>query len=427
MNNKSNKKEKKEKIKKNNNNDNSIKEINKQLTNNYFNKLSMKEKVKSQKNLNDLSKISKKLETKNRNLNRIDITMNFNLTNFTTYNDTNKILDKKLIENYSGKKEIFHKRQISDGFQKIKAINTGNFINIKVNTKDNKTCTNKDIENMKKMSNASKTNFINYDINENTKINNTSNYIYNSHKDLSSYEKISNLKINVSDLSNKKDYKKIMEDKKLNKININKRNLNLTQITHMNATKSTFNFNKKEKSNNTNIIKNIPIDNKIFSKKIMMSNSSFKYKNFKNYTSESKKNLKTDTSKKILIINSIKEKMNRIENSLLNKCDIIMPNDKIKIFPLNIDTSNSTCLNANSKKMIKYNIHNSCDLNNSSRNNTNRDRERNIIITDKSKINEKDNKIFQNKDKDQNNMGNNPEIDFFNIVKLIQRSKNSIY
>ena len=120
------------KIKKNNN---SIKEISKKLANNYFNKLALKEKVKSQKNLNDLSKMSKKLESKNRNLNRIDITMNFNLTNFTTYNETNKILDKKLIENYSGKKQIFHKRQISDGFQKIKVINTGNFLNIKVNTK----------------------------------------------------------------------------------------------------------------------------------------------------------------------------------------------------------------------------------------------------------------------------------------------------
>ena len=163
-----------------------MKDINKNFKNKYFNKFTNKEKVKSHKQLNAIDRLSKNLETNNRNLHRIDITMNFNLTNFTTYNDTNKILDKKLIENYSGKKEIFHKRQISDGFQKIKVINTGNFVNIKVNTKENKTSTNKDIKNIKKMNNKSKifkNNYINYDIEKNDRINNTNNYIYNSHKD----------------------------------------------------------------------------------------------------------------------------------------------------------------------------------------------------------------------------------------------------
>ena len=433
------------KIKKNNHNVNSIKEISKKLANNYFNKLALKEKVKSQKNLNDLSKMSKKLESKNRNLNRIDITMNFNLTNFTTYNETNKILDKKLIENYSGKKRIFHKRQISDGFQKIKVINTGNFVNIKVNTKDNKTSTNKEIQNMKKMNNKSKTNFINYVIKENDKINNTNNYnyIYNSVKDLSSYDKISNLKINVSNLSNKKDYKKLIGDKKFNKININNKNLNLTNMTHMKITKSAVNLNKKEKDkiNNTNNIKNIPLDNNIFSKKIMINNSSFKYKKFKNYTSETKKNLKTDISKKVFITNSIKEKKNKNESSLKSKCNLIIPNDKMVLFPLNINTSGSTGTYANSKKIINYNINKSCDglnninnnsisknlykkvsinLNSTSRNNTNR--ESTNFMTDKNKINEEENKY-----RDKDNIENNPEMNFFDIVKLIQKSKNSIY
>ena len=122
-------------------------------TSKYCNKLNDKEKTKSQKLLKGISKLSKKTELNNRNLNRIDITMNFNMTNFTTYNDTNKILEKKYIENYSGKKEAFHKRQISDGFQKIKVINTPNFFNIKVNTKENKKSANKQIQNMKQINN----------------------------------------------------------------------------------------------------------------------------------------------------------------------------------------------------------------------------------------------------------------------------------
>ena len=431
-----NKNKKYTKIKKNFHHENSIKEINKNMNNKYLNKLSIKEKVKSQKQLKDINKVSKNIESNNRNMNRIDITMNFNLTNFTTYNETNKMVDKKLIENYSGKKEVFHKRQISDGFQKIKVINTGNFVNIKVNTKENKTSTNKEIQNMKKIINKNKmnkNNYINYDIEENDKINNTNNFIYNSHKDLSSFEKISKLKINVSDLSNQKDFKKISGEKKINKINNN--------LIHMNTTKSALNLNKKEKekekekaSDNANILNNIPIDRNIFTKKIMINNRSFKYKKLKNPTSESIKNLKTDTSKKILITNAIKEKMIKNENETKSNCDNNIVNDKKEMFPLNI--------NSNSKKIIKYNINNSCEglnnitlgknlykkvsinLNNTSRNNTNRERESTNFFTEKRMI-EDENIPLQNKDKE--NIENNPEMDFFNIVKLIQKSKNSVY
>ena len=426
----SNKNEKIEKIKKNNfHNENSMKEINKNLTNKCFHKLTIKDKVKSQKHFNELSKIDKKKESNNRNLNRIDITMNFNLTNFTTFNETNKLLDKKLIENYSGKKEISHKRQISDGFQKLKVINTGNFVNIKVNTKDNKTSTNKEIQNIKKLNKNNKNNFIKYDISEYEKINNTNNYIYNSHQDLSLYEKISKLKINVSDLSNKKDFKKIIGEKKYIKINNgNSKNSSTHMNLNLNSTKSTTNLIKKEKSTNTNIINNINIDRNIFSKKIMITNKSFKYKTFKNNISESKKNLKNNTSKKIVVPNEIREKINKNEN----KCDIISPNKNIKIFPIN------------SKKNIKYNINKSCDtfnninnnikgkkiykkvginLNNTSRNNSNR--ENLNFFTDKNKKIENEKILGENKEKEDDDIS--PEMNFFNIVKLIQKSKNLVY
>lgn len=423
-----NKSRKYNKINKNLLQENSLKDINKNFKNKYFNKFTNKEKVKSHKQLNAIDRLSKNLETNNRNLHRIDITMNFNLTNFTTYNDTNKILDKKLIENYSGKKEIFHKRQISDGFQKIKVINTGNFVNIKVNTKENKTSTNKDIKNIKKMNNKSKifkNNYINYDIEENDRINNTNNYIYNSHKDLYSHDKISKLKINVSDLSNKKNYQKLLEEKRLNKNNIN--------LNNFNSTKSALNINKNknEKMNNNNI----PLDKNIFTKKIMINNKLFKYKTFKNLISESKKNIKSDISKRVLIANCLKEKINRIDASKnlvqSNNYDIILPNDKIELFPLNINKSIN-------KKINKYKINNSCDglnnnnkesnlykkvainLNNTSRNNTNR--ESTNFMTDKNKINEEDYNTVQNRD----NFDNCPELNFFNIVKLIQKSKNSV-
>ena len=434
LNDQSNKKEKIEKIKKNNH-DNIIKEINKNLTSKCFHKLSIKEKVKSQKHLNELNKIAKKLDSNNRNLNRIDITMNFNLTNFTTFNETNKLLDKKLIENYSGKKEISHKRQISDGFQKLKVINTGNYINIKVNTKDNRTSTNKDIQNIKKLNNKNKNNFINYDISEYEKINNTNNYIYNSHQDLGINEKISKLKINVSDLSNKKDFKKIIGQKKYIKINNNNSKNSSSHINkNLNTTKSTANLYKKEKPiNNSNIINNINIDKNIFNKKIMINNKSFKYKTFKNNISESKQNLKNNTSKKIIVPNEIREKMNKNEN----KCNIILQNEKIKIFPLNLKTN----------KNIKYNINKSCDLlnninnnnikgkklykkvainlNNTSRNNSNRE---NInFFTEKNKKIEKEKNNSKNKNKKEEDDDISPEIQFFNIVKLIQKSKNSVY
>ena len=220
-----NKTRKYSKINNNNVQENSMNDISKNFKKKYLNKYNNKEKIKSYKQLNGTEKLSKNMEKNHRNLNRIDITMNFNLTNFTTYNDTNKTADKKLIENYSGKKNIFHKRQISDGFQRIKVINTGNFVNIKVNTKGNRTNTNKEIQNIKKMNNRSKilnNKYINYDIEENDKINKTNNYIYNSHKDLYAHDKISNLNINVSELSSNKKFHKI--EKKYN--NKNKFNIN---------------------------------------------------------------------------------------------------------------------------------------------------------------------------------------------------------
>ena len=415
-------------------------------------KFSNKEKAKSQKILNGISKFSKKIEQNDRNLNRIDITMNFNLTNFTTYNDTNKILDKKFIENYSGKKEIFHKRQISDGIQKIKVINTGNYLNIKVNTKDNKTNTNKEIQNIKKMNNKSKifkNKYINYDIRDkdNDGINNKKNYLYNSHKNLTSYENISKLKLNISDLKDRKEYLKKLGQKKMKKNNNNNKDNNI------NVTKSVANLKKKEKMKHlvNNNINNIPIDKNIFNKKLMAKNKLLKYKTFKNSVSESKNILKTDiNSKKILITNSIKDKIENNKNKPLNKYEIILPNNKVEIFPLYINTN--TNLNSN-KKNKKYKINNSCDgLNNkgsiilkkggktykTSRNNTNRDITN--CLTDKNKINEDNNNLNQNKDKENNdindknenndnkdNSENNPEIYFFSIIKMIQKSKNSVY
>ena len=160
----------------------------------------------------------------------------------------------------------------------------------------------------------------------------------------------------------------------------------------------------------------------------MITNKSFKYKTFKNNISESKKNLKNNTSKKIVVPNEIREKINKNEN----KCDIISPNKNIKIFPIN------------SKKNIKYNINKSCDtfnninnnikgkkiykkvginLNNTSRNNSNR--ENLNFFTDKNKKIENDKILNENKEKEDDDIS--PEMNFFNIVKLIQKSKSLVY
>ena len=405
------------KINNNNVQENSMKDISKNFKKKYLNKYNNKEKIKSYKQLNGTEKLSKNMEKNHRNLNRIDITMNFNLTNFTTYNDTNKTADKKLIENYSGKKNIFHKRQISDGFQRIKVINTGNFVNIKVNTKGNRTNTNKEIQNIKKMNNRSKilnNKYINYDIEENDKINKTNNYIYNSHKDLYAHDKISNLNINVSELSSNKKFHKI--EKKYN--NKNKFIINNIDSTNLNKTR-----NEKSKNNN-----NGKTDKNIFTKKIMINNRLFRYKTFKNSISESKKNAKTESNKKTLLGNAIKEKMSEFKKIGQTNYDIVLSENKIKIFPLNHNK------NAN-KKNNRYKINNSCDglnniqgqnlykkvainINNTSRNNTNRDSTN--FMTDKNKVNEEEYNTVIIKDE------NNPEIHFFNIVKLIQKSKCSV-
>ena len=387
-----------------------------------FNKLFNKEKAKSQKLLNGISKISKKVDQNNRNLNNIDITMNFNLTNFTTYNDTNKILDKKFIENYSGKKESFHKRQISDGFQKIKVFNTQNFLNIKVNTKGNKTSSNKEMQNIKKLnldnkSKIFKNKYINYEIGDKDEINNVNNFIYNSHKDLTAYENISKLNMNISDLKLLKELKKNISQKMKKKI----------VGSNSNKAKSAVNLKKKEKMNNVdNHNNNIPIN-----KKKMKNNKLISYKTFKNSISESKKILKTEMGKKIL-----KEKIENNKNNTQKKYDIFFPSDKVDIYPLYINTN--TSVNTNKKNIKRKIINNSCDgLNNNkgkiifkknniisdqtSKNNTNRGNKN--YITDKNKITENESNIGSNKDKENID---NPETYFFNIVQMIQKCKNSV-
>ena len=358
------------------------------------------------------------MEKNNRNLNKIDITMNFNLTNFTTYQDLRKANDKKLIENYSGKKNFFHKRQISDGYQRIKVINTGNYVNIKVNTKGNRTNTNKEIEDYRKMNSKSKifkTHYINYDIEDNEKINKTNNYISNSHKDINLLDKNSNLNLNVNNFSNNKNFQKIEKKFKKNKINIH----------YIGNAKSVLNLNK-EKNDKTKSNNNMKIDKNFLAKKIMLNNKLLRYKTFKNSMSECRKNPKTEINKKLISGNAIKERMKQSKKlGLTNNYDIILSENKIKIFPLN-DNKNVN------KKINKYKFNNSCDglnnikgqnlfkkvainLNTMSRNNTNR--ESTNIMTDKNKINEEENFCGYNKDE------NNPEINFFNIVKLIQKSK----
>ena len=393
-----------------------------------FSKINDKEKSKSQKLLNGISKLSKKTEQNNRNLNRIDITMNFNMTNFTTYNDTNKKFDKKFIDNYSGKKEAFHKRQISDGFQKIKVINTGNnFLNIKVNTKDNKTNTYKQIQNMKKINNKNKiikSQYINYDIRNSDEMSNSNNYIYNSYKDLTSYDNISKLKINISETKIPKEYQNVTTQK-LNKIdniiNNNSKNINLT--------KSAVNLKKKEKIKNSihknNINNNNPFNNNIL-----------KYKAFKDYSSESTKIIKTDLNKKILKTNPKKDKMEKNKNNSHNKYSIILPNDQVEIFPIYINTNTHQILNFNNtnlkyEKKNSYSGLNNIKINNifkkqssykTSRKNTNRGT---LNFTNyKNKKKENDNNIDKNNDKEN---ANNPEEHFFNIIKMIQKSKNSAY
>ena len=115
------------------NHHNSIKVITKNNSKTNFNEFTNKGTDKCQKQINEVSKITKNLLSKHKNLNDIDTTKNFNLTNFSFFNNINKVTDKILKKSYSGKKEIYHQRLISDDFQKIKVINS-NF-NIKVNIK----------------------------------------------------------------------------------------------------------------------------------------------------------------------------------------------------------------------------------------------------------------------------------------------------
>ena len=398
--------------------ENSMKDICRSFKQKYMTKYNCKEKDTNHNLLNGTENFSKNLEKNHRNLNKIDITMNFNLTNFTTYHDMRKANDKKLIENYSGKKNFFHKRQISDGYQRIKVINTGNYVNIKVNTKGNRTNTNKEIEDYRKMNSKSKifkTHYINYDIEDNEKINKTNNYISNSHKDINLLDKNSNLNLNVNNFSNNKNFQKIEKKFQKNKINIH----------YIGNAKSVLNLNK-EKNDKTKNNNNMKIDKNFLAKKIMLNNKLLRYKTFKNSMSECRKNPKTETNKKLISGNAIKERVKQSKKlGLTNNYDIILSENKIKIFPLN-DNKNVN------KKINKYKFNNSCDglnnikgqnlfkkvainLNTMSRNNTNR--ESTNIMTDKNKINEEENFCGYNKDE------NNPEINFFNIVKLIQKSK----
>ena len=137
-----------------------------------------------------------------------------------------------------------------------------------------------------------------------------------------------------------------------------------------------------------------------------------------------------------MITNSKKDKVEKTKKNSHNNFNIILPNDKIEILPIYMNTNTATNLNYNK-------INNSCDgLNNikgnnrfkkvninstkTSNNNTNRE-----ILNFRNNKNRKKrnvNNIEKKKDdyNDYHNDENNPEMYFFNIIKMIQRSKNNI-
>ena len=410
------------------NHHNSIKVITKNNSKTNFNEFTNKGTDKCQKQINEVSKITKNLLSKHKNLNDIDTTKNFNLTNFSFFNNINKVTDKILKKSYSGKKEIYHQRLISDDFQKIKVINS-NF-NIKVNIKKNKVIKNIDIPNIKKMTNKykiSKNNNIKYEFkdennNKENNINNTNTNFYSFQKNLNSQERISNLRISIPELSIKRVSIKNLEVKKFSKNNNNY------------IIKTSINLNKKKNILNYN---NYQSEKNIFNKKINSNGGLNRFKTFIYIGADNKSKIKKENSKNVLITKEIKEKMKKIDliNDLQNKknYNIILPNEKIDIIPININ-----------KKIIKNKSYNSCNNlnnnikpqnsyknslfninNNTSRNNTNVENTTYFtnFFTDKNKLNDEEINTISNKD----NLENNPELNFFSIVNLIQKNKNSVY
>ena len=269
-----------------------------------------------------------------------------------------------------------------------------------------------------------KNNIIKYefqDENNNHNVNNinkTNTYFYSFHKHLNSLDRISNLKINLPELSIKRESKKDLDIRKYSK------NSN-------NIIKSSINLNKKQNLYNNN---NCQSDKNIFSKKLISNSGLIKFKTF--MTSDNKSKIRKENSKNVLITKEIKEKMkkfNLINNLQHNKKihNIILPNDKIDLISININkkiiknktynSCHSLCNNINNQnsyKSIFYNINS-----NTSRNNTNVESTTYFtnFITDKNKLNEEEINTIQNKD----NL-DNPELNFFSIVKLIQKNKNTV-
>lgn len=384
---------------------NSLKEVNKNNSKKYCNQLSNKNKSKNQIHINNNNKITKKIVTKNLYVNPNNISLNFSL-----YNDKNR-----LIENYTDKK-AYNKRQANDGFQKIKGSNTGHSMSIKFDITDNKTSTNKEIiQNMKLMINKKDefnfNNYINFScMEENNKINiPNQNICFSAHKDKPSYENLSKLKINGFNLSYKKENNKKKEEKNL---------ISQKSLVDINKSQNIF-------------IKNSPI----FCKKIMSKNKLFNFKTPKNSGNNSEKELMKMNSNNILITNKNIVKINRIDtasNLFRNNIDFILPNSKTDLLPFKIKKylknkghfshvglNNGIKENKSYKRIV---IRSNNNINSSSsRNYTNR--ESTNFMTDKNKMNEEEAFIVQNKDI----VGNSPELDFFNLVKMIQKTKNSMY
>ena len=275
------------------------------------------------------SKIDDK-NIKNRKENKIDITFNFNLTNFNC-NDSNKnnSKNKKLIEDYSEKSNnnnnnnnFPHSRKLSEYYTKIKPMNSNSILNIKVNTKNNSA--SKDNNNLNNNNRVVSTN-------GNANRNNKSNIIYCSYKNLCSYEKI---------------------------------NSNIT-------------------TSDTKLTNKIPIFEK------------------KNYLS------KNNTEKCLFDKNKKEENENYDKTNNLTHCSS-------KIFTTS--KTNFTPSSSNTKKMvskIKPNQEDKGDKNYSNR----------PIYKSKCKSSFNSKSVRM---QTENNLLENPEINFFNIVKLIQASKENV-
>ena len=273
----------------------------------------------------------------------------------------------------------------------------------------------------------SKNNNIKYEFkdennNKENNINNTNTNFYSFQKNLNSQERISNLRISIPELSIKRVSIKNLEVKKFSKNNNNY------------IIKTSINLNKKKNILNYN---NYQSEKNIFNKKINSNGGLNRFKTFIYIGADNKSKIKKENSKNVLITKEIKEKMKKIDliNDLQNKknYNIILPNEKIDINDININKqiiknkSYNSCNNLNnnikpqnSYKNSLFNINN-----NTSRNNTNVENTTYFtnFFTDKNKLNDEEINTISNKE----NLDNNPELNFFSIVKLIQKNKNSVY